>query len=43
MEEITKEQFDELSRGVTPITSLAALSMEDIDIQDCEGGACPVR
>jgi len=43
MEEITKEQFEELSRGVTPITSLAALSMEDIDIQDCEGGACPVR
>ena len=43
MEEITKEEFERLSSQCTPITSLEALSMEDIDIKDCEGGACPVR
>lgn len=43
MEEITKEEFERLSSQCTPITSLEALSMEDIDVQDCEGGACPVR
>ncbi len=43
MEEISEQTFKELSALVTPITSLEALSMEDIDIQDCEGGACPVR
>ena len=43
LEEITKEKFEEMSRAITPITSLEALSMEDVDIQDCEGGACPVR
>jgi len=43
MEEITKEEFERLSAQCTPITSLETLSMEDIDIQDCEGGACPVR
>ena len=43
LEEITKEQFEEMSRAITPITSLEALSLEDVDIQDCEGGACPVR
>jgi ribonucleotide reductase alpha subunit len=43
MEEISEQMFKELSALVTPITSLEALSMDDIDIQDCEGGACPVR
>ena len=43
LEEITEEEFTELRERVTPITSLDTLSMDDIDIQDCEGGACPVR
>ena len=43
MEAITKEEFDKMSKAVTPITSLAAISMEDVDIQDCDTGACPVR
>lgn len=42
-EEITKEQYEEMAAKVTPITSVGNLSMEDLDIQDCEGGACPVR
>ena len=43
LEAITKEEFDKMSKAVTPITSLAAISMEDVDIQDCDTGACPVR
>jgi len=43
MEEITLEQWREMSEQVTPITSLSQLNMEDIEIADCEGGACPVR
>ena len=43
MEEITYEQWKEMMESVTPITSLKQLNMEDIDIADCEGGACPVR
>jgi len=43
LEAITKQDFDKLSALVTPITSLTQLNMDDIDIQDCEGGACPVR
>ena len=43
LESISKEKFDEMSREIEPITSLEALSIDDIDIQDCEGGACPVR
>jgi hypothetical protein len=43
MEEITYEKWREMSEAVTPIASLSQLNMEDIDIADCEGGACPVR
>jgi len=43
MEEITHEKWLEMSKSVTPITSLASLNMDDIDIADCETGACPVR
>ena len=43
MEEITKEQYLEMSAKVKPITSLSQINMEDIDIADCDGGACPVR
>jgi len=43
MEEISHEEWMKMSKEVTPITSLTQLNMEDIDIADCEGGACPVR
>ena len=43
MEEITLEEWAEMSHKVTPITSLTQLNMDDIEIADCEGGACPVR
>jgi hypothetical protein len=43
LEEITKEEFERLSSKCTPITSLENLNMEDVDIQDCDTGACPVR
>ena len=43
MEEITYWKWKEMSESVTPITGLNQLNMEDIDIADCEGGACPVR
>jgi hypothetical protein len=43
MEEITHEKWLEMSESVTPITSLEHLNMDDIEISDCETGACPVR
>jgi ribonucleoside-triphosphate reductase len=43
MEEITHDEWLAMSKSATPITSLNQLNMEDIDIADCEGGACPVR
>lgn len=43
MEEITHDQWLKMSQECTPITSLNQLNMDDIDIADCEGGACPVR
>jgi len=43
MEEITHDEWLAMSKSATPITSLNQLNMEDIDIADREGGACPVR
>jgi hypothetical protein len=43
MEEITYWKWKDMTEQVTPITSLTQLNMDDIDIADCEGGACPVR
>ena len=43
MEEITYWKWKEMTESVTPITGLNQLNMDDIDIADCEGGACPVR
>jgi ribonucleotide reductase alpha subunit len=43
-EEITKEVYDEMSSKVKLITNLEGqISLDDMDIADCEGGACPVR
>ena len=43
LEEITKEKYEEMKAGVTPITSLDKLSLDDIEIDNCDTGACPVR
>ena len=43
MEEITKEDYMKMKKGTTPIMSLNQLNMYDIDISDCDTGACPVR
>ena len=41
-EAITKERFEELTAHCKPITSVE-LSEKDFDIQECEGGACPIK
>lgn len=43
LEEITKEQYEEMKAMVVPITSLSSLNMDDIDIAECDSGACPIR
>jgi len=43
LEEITKEQYEEMKAKVLPITSLSSLNMDDIDIAECDSGACPIR
>ena len=43
LEEITEARYLEMKENVTPITSLDSLNMDDIDIADCDTGACPVR
>lgn len=43
MEEITKEKYEELKAGVKPITRIGKLSLGEVDIDDCDTGACPVR
>ena len=43
MEEISYWKWKEMTESVTPITSLSQISMDDIDITDCDTGACPVR
>lgn len=43
LEQITRDRYLEMKEKVTPITSLDSLNMDDIDIADCDTGACPVR
>jgi ribonucleoside-triphosphate reductase len=44
LEEITEEKYLELSATVKPIASFDnIINLDDMDIADCEGGACPVR
>jgi ribonucleotide reductase alpha subunit len=43
LEEITKERYDEMKSKVLQITSLSNLNMDDIDIAECDSGACPIR
>ena len=40
-EEITKEQYDELVKKVTPIISMSAVEYESND--ECASGACPIK
>ena len=43
LEEIDKKTYNKLKKQCTPITSLHEIKMEDIEIDDCASGACPVR
>jgi hypothetical protein len=43
LEAINKKTYYKMKKEVSSIISLESLNMEDIEIQDCEGGACPVR
>ena len=43
LEEITKEKYEEMKSSVTPITSLDKLTLDEIEIDNCDTGACPVR
>lgn len=43
LEEITLEKYNEMKEKVKPITSLDHISFDEVQIDECEGGACPVR
>ena len=43
MEEIDEATYIEMSSRVTPIQSLHHLEMDEVEIMDCDTGACPVR
>jgi len=42
-EEITKEQYEEMLKGITTISEEELTAGEDLDIQDCLGGSCPIK
>lgn len=42
-EEIDEATYLDMKSKTTPILSLSQLNMEDIEIADCDTGACPVR
>lgn len=41
-EEITKERYEQLIKKVKPITKVE-VSEVDFDLEECEGGACPIK
>ena len=43
LEEIDEGTYLEMRKGVTPITSLEQIDMDEVEIMDCDTGACPVR
>jgi len=43
LEEIDKKTYLSMKKRTTPIKSLKDIKMEDIEISDCDSGACPVR
>ena len=40
---ITKEKYGEMKTSVTPITSLDKLTLDEIEIDNCDTWRCPVR
>lgn len=42
-EEITKEQYDELKSKITEIKSINLNESDILNIDECEGGACPIK
>lgn len=43
MEEITEEKYLEMVSSCTPIASIGQLDFDSMDIDECAGGACPIR
>ena len=43
LEEITEEEYNRMSEMVSPLVSIDGVKFEDLDITDCDSGACPVR
>jgi hypothetical protein len=43
LEEIDEATYLEMSSKVEPITSIASIGFEDVDMAECDSGACPVR
>jgi ribonucleotide reductase alpha subunit len=43
LEEITEEEYNRMSEMVSPLVSIDGIKFEDLDITDCDSGACPVR
>jgi ribonucleoside-diphosphate reductase alpha chain/ribonucleoside-triphosphate reductase len=45
LEEITKEQYDELTKNILPITGLDSIVEESVssDTLGCETGVCPIK
>jgi len=43
LEEIDEATYIEMSSRVMPIRSLEQLEMDEVEIMDCDTGACPVR
>ena len=41
-ETISKEQYDEIIKGTTPITSVM-VKESDFDLLDCDNGSCPIK
>jgi hypothetical protein len=43
LEEITEEEYNKMSAMVQPLVSIDGIGFDDVDIADCDTGACPVR
>ncbi len=41
-EEITEEEYNKMKDKITPLTNIN-LEEEDIELEECEGGACPIK
>jgi len=44
IEEITEEQYNEMIKNVVPINYIKeSISLDDMEVAECESGACPIR